>query len=85
MNDVYNIHLSNKNVILIGTDFSGKTTALMQLSLKINSLNKLYVENLTIEKSKFLLNNLEGTEAVIFIDNCEEYFFWQLPYSTHTY
>ena len=72
VNDVYDIHLSNKNVILIGTDFSGKTTALMQLSLKINSLNKLYVENLTIEKSKFLLNNLEGTEAVIFIDNCEE-------------
>lgn len=72
VNDVYNIHLSNKNVILIGTDFSGKTTALMQLSLKINSLNKLYVENLTIEKSNFLLNNLGGTKAVVFIDNCEE-------------
>lgn len=72
VNDVYNLHLRNKNVILIGTDFSGKTTALMQLALKINTINKLYVENLTTEKSNFILNNLEGAEAVIFIDNCEE-------------
>ncbi len=72
VNDVYNEHLKNKNVILIGTDFSGKTTALMQLALKINNSNKLYVENLTIEKSNYILNNLKGTPAVIFIDNCEE-------------
>lgn len=72
VNDVYNAHLQSKNVILIGTDFSGKTTALMQLALKINSPNKMYVENLTIEKSNFILKNLRGTTAVVFVDNCEE-------------
>ena len=72
VNDVYNKHLSNKNVIIVGTDFSGKTTALMQLSLKINHRNKLYVQELTLEKSKYILKNLSETEAVVFIDNCEE-------------
>lgn len=72
VNDVYNAHLQNKNVVLIGTDFSGKTTALMQLALKINNSNKIYVENLTIEKSNFIRNNLKGTSTIIFIDNCEE-------------
>lgn len=72
VNDVYNKHLSNKNIIIVGTDFSGKTTALMQLALKINHKNKLFIQNLTVEKSKYILNNLSSTEAVIFVDNCEE-------------
>lgn len=72
VNDAYDKHLANKNVIIIGTDFSGKTTTLMQLALKINHKNKLFVQDLTIEKSKFILNNLANTEAVIFVDNCEE-------------
>ena len=72
VNDLYDKHLSNKNIILIGTDFSGKTTALMQLALKINSANKLFVKNLTEEKSKYILNNLAGAQTVIFVDDCEE-------------
>lgn len=72
VNDVYNKHLSNKNIIIVGMDFSGKTTALMQLALKINHKNKLFIQNLTVEKSKYILNNLSNTEAVIFVDNCEE-------------
>lgn len=72
VNDLYNKHLSNKNVILIGTDFSGKTTALMQLALKINSPNKLFVNDLTEEKSRYILNNLNNAQTVIFIDDCEK-------------
>lgn len=71
VNDTYNTHLKNKNTIIIGTDFSGKTTALMQLALKLNAKNKLFVSNLTPEKSKFIINNIGKAEATIFIDNCE--------------
>lgn len=72
VNDLYDKHLGNKNTILIGTDFSGKTTALMQLALKMKNANKLFVKNLTEEKSKYILNNLDGAQTVIFIDDCEE-------------
>ncbi|UYO62189.1 SIR2 family protein [Acetobacterium wieringae] len=71
VNDTYNIYLKNKNTIIIGTDFSGKTTALMQLALKLNVKNKLFVSNLTPEKSKFIINNIGKAEVTIFIDNCE--------------
>ncbi len=71
VNDVYNDYMKNKNIIIIGTDFSGKTTALMQLALKINTQNKMFISNLSIEKSNFIINNLSGIEATIFVDNCE--------------
>ncbi len=71
VNDTYNTYLNNKNIVIIGTNFSGKTTILMQLALKINSKNKLFVNNLTPELSTFIINNLVGTEATIFVDDCE--------------
>lgn len=72
VNDIYNEHLKHKNVIIVGTDFSGKTTSLMQLALKVDHKNKLFVKDLTIEKSKHILSNLSETETVVFVDNCEE-------------
>lgn len=72
VNDVYNEHLRNKNVVIVGTDFSRKTTALMQLALKISHKNKLFISNLTIEQSKHILKNLSEIETIIFVDNCEE-------------
>ena len=71
VNDVYNEYISSKNTIIIGTHFSGKTTILMQLALKINNLNKIFVTNLTVEKSMFIINNVKGLKVTIFIDNCE--------------
>ena len=71
VNNVYNTHIQNKNIIIIGTDFSGKSTALMQLALKINAPNKLYVTNLTMEKSQFIINNIGEAKVLIFVDNCE--------------
>lgn len=72
VNDLYNIHIQHKHIILVGTDFSGKTTALMQLSLKLNVPNKLFIENLTEELSRYIINNINGRKTVIFIDNCEK-------------
>lgn len=71
VNDVYNLHIKNKNIIIVGTDFSGKTTALMQLAVKIDALNKLYVTNLNIEKSKYIIKNIGDAKTVLFIDDCE--------------
>ena len=71
VNDVYNECLVQKNTIIIGTDFSGKTTALMQLALKISNPNKLFINNLSVEKSMFIINNVKNMDVIIFIDNCE--------------
>lgn len=60
----------NKNVILIGTDFSGKTTALMQCALKIDKTNKLFLDNLIWEQAIYLVNQIAGREVTIFLDNC---------------
>lgn len=71
VNDAYNNCISNKNTIIVGTDFSGKSTALMQLALKVTAQNKLFVGNLTPEKSAFIINNTKGADVTIFVDNCE--------------
>lgn len=71
VNDAYNECLYQKNTIIVGTEFSGKTTALMQLALKVTNPNKLFLTNLSVEKSKFIINNIKNIEVTIFIDNCE--------------
>lgn len=71
VNDVYNSCLTNKNTIVIGTSFSGKSTLLMQLALKLDAANKLFVSNLTPEESEFIVKSLNGISTIVFIDNCE--------------
>lgn len=65
-----NLALEGKSVIFVGSHFTGKTTALMQLARKINSGNKLYVENITKEEAVFIKNKLNGKKAWIFYNNC---------------
>ncbi|MGP1459675.1 MAG: SIR2 family protein [Treponema sp.] len=72
VNDLYNAHIQHKHIILVGTDFAGKTTTLMQLSLKLNTPNKLFIEDLTEELSNYIINNINGRKVVIFVDNCEK-------------
>ena len=62
--------LKQKNVIFSGGKFTGKTTALMQLSRKVNKTNKFYVQGLTKEQATLLINRLNGEKAWIFFDNC---------------
>lgn len=70
VNDLYDALLVNKNVILISTDFSGKTTALMQTALKVSAENKLYVENIIPEQARYIVAQLGGRDTTIFVDNC---------------
>lgn len=70
VNDLCDAIIANKNVILISTDFSGKTTALMQTALKVAADNKLYVENIIPEQARYIIAQLGGRDTTIFVDNC---------------
>lgn len=65
-----NLAIKNKNVIISGGIFTGKTTLLMQLARKIDSKNKIYVESLTKEEATFIVKTLKGESAWMFFRNC---------------
>lgn len=72
VNDLYELALRNKNVILTGGKFTGKTTILMQLALKVESTNKLFVEKLTPENARFIVSQIGNTETWLFYHDCAE-------------
>ncbi|MZP28652.1 hypothetical protein GTO91_02820 [Heliobacterium undosum] len=72
INEIHEASIANKNVIVVGIPFSGKTTDMMQLSLQLNSNMKLVVKDLTPEISKHIINELRGVDATILVDNCSE-------------
>ncbi len=62
----------NKNVIIVGLPFSGKTTLLMQIACKYGS-QVYYVNDLTEAKAKLICNNCVSEKQVtILVDNCAE-------------
>lgn len=62
----------NKNVIIVGLPFSGKTTLLMQIACKYGS-QVYYINDLTEAKAKLICNNCVSEKQVtILIDNCAE-------------
>jgi hypothetical protein len=72
VNKLYDLALEYKNVILIGGRFTGKSTALMQLSLKVNAINKLYVDEITKEQAGFIVGKISDVETWIFFHDCSE-------------
>lgn len=72
VNSIYEASLNNKNVIVVGIPFSGKTTILMQLAAKMDAPIKLVVPKITLEEAQRIINVLNGTPAIVFIDDCCE-------------
>ncbi len=72
INAMYDTSLANKNTILLGGSFTGKTTALMQLALKIDKQNKLYLDKITSEEALFILKNIGNEETWVFFHNFAE-------------
>ena len=62
--------IKNNCIIITGCKFSGKTTILMQLSRKIHSHNKLYIDGIVKEEAEFILNIIGKREVWIFFNNC---------------
>jgi hypothetical protein len=72
VNLLYEKSFRNKNLIAIGIPFSGKTTLLMQLAIKVTAMIKLNVFDITTEEAKRIVNVLNGQKAFVFIDDCCE-------------
>lgn len=67
--ELYNLIDSGTNIILSGIAGSGKTTLLMQLADGYDTnKTKLICNSPSKEEAEFILNNLEGTPALIFCD-----------------
>lgn len=74
VNEIINTSLDpkNKNVIIVGLPFSGKTTLLMQIACKYDS-QVYYINDLTEARAKLICNNCVSEKQVtILIDNCAE-------------
>jgi len=72
ISDLYNCALGGNNIIAVGISFSGKTTAMMQLSLKYNTdaIKIVLRRTLTHEEATTIINTIGNQKAVVFIDDC---------------
>lgn len=70
INAIYNDALIIKHIIIVGEHFSGKTTMLMQLAIKVTETNKIYMDTPTLEEAKFICKKLKDQKLWIFIKNC---------------
>lgn len=67
--ELYNLIDSGADIILSGIAGSGKTTLLMQVADGYNTnKTKLICNSPSKEEAEFILNNLEGAQALIFCD-----------------
>lgn len=69
---IYDAAIKNKKIIIVGGDFSGKSTLLMQLAIKVNASNKFYLKSPTKEEAKLILNRIGEKKSWVFLENCAE-------------
>ena len=70
VSDIIDYAINGTNVIVTGSQFSGKTTILMQVASKIPITNKLFVRDITEDSAKFIINCTKNIPTWIFIDDC---------------
>lgn len=72
VDNIYENILQNKNLVIVGIPFSGKTTLLMQLAASFNSREaklKLFLSNATPQQARQIVNNIGNKPAIVFIDD----------------
>lgn len=82
VNRVLDAAVKSKNTIIVGTDFSGKTTILMQCALKLGDGLRLFVDYLSKDQAEFIVRTIrkdseinstindDGYKVTVFVDNC---------------
>lgn len=73
VNEIIDLSINNKNIIIVGIPFGGKTTLLMQVACKINKA-VYYISDLNDAKAKMICNIAKKEDEIIIllIDNCAE-------------
>ena len=73
VNKIIDASIENKNVIVVGIPFGGKTTLLMQVACRINKPT-YFLSDLNDAKAKLICNNAirDNDEYIILVDNCSE-------------
>lgn len=72
VDNIWAWHLNNKNVLILGPEFSGKTTALMQCAVKRNNDATFYFYGTnTKEEANFFLNTIGENKAIVYLQDCE--------------
>lgn len=73
VNKIIDISIENKNVIVVGIPFGGKTTLLMQVACRINK-PVYFLSDLSDAKAKLICNNAirDNNQYIILVDNCTE-------------
>ena len=67
--EIHNEASSGKNILIVGGNFTGKTTILMQLALRISG-QKYYFDYLSVEQAKRFVELSEDTQVWVFLEHC---------------
>ncbi|MBQ7131227.1 MAG: SIR2 family protein [Oscillospiraceae bacterium] len=71
VDNIWAWHLNNKNVLILGPEFSGKTTALMQCAVKRNNDATFYFYGTnTKEEATFFLNTIGDNKVIVYLQDC---------------
>lgn len=73
VDNIWAWHIKNKNVLILGPDFSGKTTALMQCAVKHNNDATFYFYgSVTKEEVTRFLNTIGENKVVVYLQDCAQ-------------
>lgn len=69
---IINFSLEEKNIVVVGMPFGGKTTLLMQVAVSYGK-EAYYVDRLSTAQAKLLIKNIKDSqEAILLVDNCAD-------------
>lgn len=68
--EIYEKALLKKHVVIKGSNYSGKTTILMQVSKMVSDPNIFFFNDLTLEMADLFLSRIEDNNVWMFIDDC---------------
>ncbi len=73
VDEIWALSLTNKNLIILGSQFAGKTTSLMQCAVKRNGSNVFYfLGDTTKEEAEFFLKLINSEKIVVFLQDAHK-------------